>query len=83
MAFGVLTYALSAAARDVPSPRAAPDPAKEQAEPGPNAAEARPSRPRARRLPPLPAPSEAQVQALERFQEEAREYEASGRDYRS
>jgi hypothetical protein len=83
MAFALWAYALSAAARDVASPSAASEPATEHAELAPNAAEARPSRPRARRLPPLPAPSEAQVQALERFQEEAREYEASGRDYRS
>jgi tetratricopeptide (TPR) repeat protein len=38
---------------------------------------------RAKRLEPLPPPSEAAVQALERFQREASEYEEAARDYRA
>jgi len=38
---------------------------------------------RARRVPPLAPPSDAQVQALERFAAEAAQYEEGARDYRS
>jgi hypothetical protein len=42
-----------------------------------------PATKRARRLQPLPAPSDAEVEALERFQKEATEYEDAARSYRS
>jgi tetratricopeptide (TPR) repeat protein len=43
----------------------------------------RPRVKRARRVAPLPPPSEAQIAALERFQQEAAEYEQAARDYRA
>jgi hypothetical protein len=58
------------------APAAASDPALPSAAP-------RPGVKRARRVAPLPPPSEAQIAALERFQREAIEYEQAARDYRA
>jgi hypothetical protein len=56
------------------------EPAKEKVAVAP---EVRTLTKRARRVPPLAPPSDAQVQALERFQTEAAQYEEGARDYRS
>jgi hypothetical protein len=60
-----------------PSP---PAPVTPEQEP---AAVPAPATKRARKLQPLAPPTEAQVQALERFRKEAAEYEAAGRSYRA
>jgi hypothetical protein len=63
------------------SDTAAAPPASATREP-PGAA-VRPPVKRARRVAPLPAPSEAQIASLERFRREAAEYERAARDYRA
>jgi hypothetical protein len=60
------------------SPPAASEPEQDATSEAP-----RPRVKRARRLGPLPPPNEAQIRALERFAEEATEYEQAARDYRS
>jgi hypothetical protein len=52
-------------------------------EPAPASEAPRPRVKRARRLAPLAPPSEAQIAALERFREEAAQYEQAARDYRA
>ncbi|HTV19858.1 MAG TPA: hypothetical protein VMG12_14335, partial [Polyangiaceae bacterium] len=69
---------VSAASADAaPEKRADPPPAASEAK-----AASSPRVKRARRLKPLDPPSDAQVDALERFQAEANDYEQAARDYR-